>query len=384
MVFIDINISVFNINDRSPYYKKLRDKISEYGGMYNAHLHLDRAGTFEDRYFKDANIQLHDTNHIPLTRKHALIANVHSGPAYDKDDLTGRVRAVVEQMIELGTSQAHTMVDVTADRVQLSALQTLNELRDEYADRICIKTATYTPLGFNDAEPERWEIFEKGAEYADFIGALPEADDIIDYPDNIGFKEHCRRVLELATKHGKMVHFHTDQRNEPSESGTEQVLDAIREFGRPAEKEGETKLWVVHMVSPSTYDEERFERLAKDLKELNVGVICCPSAAVGMRQIRAAVGPTYNSIPRVLELLAAGVKVRIASDNIADLCSPSTTADLVDELFVLSAAVRFYHVDILARLAAGVDLDQEQIELIKDHLANNAKEIDKVISKYHV
>ena len=103
-----------------------------------------------------------------------------------------------------------------------------------------------------------------------------------------------------------------------------------------------------------------------------------------MRQLRTVQTPLYNSIPRVLELLAAGVKVRIASDNIADICSPSTTADLVDELFVLSAAIRFYHIDILARLAAGVDLEAEQIQLIKDHLRGNEVEVQKVIDKYHV
>ena len=118
------------------------------------------------------------------------------------------------------------------------------------------------------------------------------------------------------------------------------------------------------------------------LKEQNIGVICCPSAAVGMRQLRAMEAPSYNCIPRVLELLAAGVRVKIASDNIADICSPSTTADLVDELFVLSAAIRFYHIDILARLAAGLVPTDEQVELIKGHLAENEKEIARVVSHY--
>lgn len=374
----------FNAKDRSPYFSQLRQKVLAYGGMFNAHLHLDRAGTFEDRYFQDAQILLHNTNHISLSKKHALIASIHSGPAYDLDDLEARLRAVIEQMVELGTRRADTMVDVTADRVQLTALDLLNSLKKEYAESIEINTASYTPLGFNDAEPERWDIFEKGIAQADFIGALPEADDTDAYPDNIGFKEHCRRVLELGKKHHKMIHFHTDQRNEPSESGSEQVVEAVKEFGAPVSETGEPMIWLIHMVSPATYSEERFETLVNDIKNLNIGVICCPSAAVGMRQIRDAHTPTYNSIPRVLELLAAGVKVRIASDNIADLCSPSTTADLLDELFILSAAIRFYHIDILAKLAAGIDLNEEDITLIQQHLKQNDIEIKKVMDKYHV
>ena len=34
------------------------------------------------------------------------------------------------------------------------------------------------------------------------------------------------------------------------------------------------------------------------------GVICCPGAAISMRQYRPLMSPTFNSIARVLELLA--------------------------------------------------------------------------------
>jgi hypothetical protein len=128
-----------------------------------------------------------------------------------------------------------------------------------------------------------------------------------------------------------MIHIHTDQRNDLRESGTEQVIEAVRQFGAPKSEDGEPMVWVIHMVSPSTYDEERFQGMTEGLLKENIGVICCPSA---------------------------GVRVKIASDNIADICSPSTTADLVDELFILSAAIRFYHVKILAHLAAGKNRNQ--------------------------
>lgn len=150
--------------------------------MDNAHLHLDRAGTYHDRYFTAANLNLSENNHISLHKKHALIGKVHNGPAYDPDDLRTRVTSVLETMVSLGTRRADTMVDVTADRVGLSALRLLNEIKDEFAGRIELNNASYTPLGFNDSLPEMWETFAKGVAEADFIGSLPEADDVIDYP----------------------------------------------------------------------------------------------------------------------------------------------------------------------------------------------------------
>jgi hypothetical protein len=100
-----------------------------------------------------------------------------------------------------------------------------------------------------------------------------------------------------------------------------------------------------------------------------------------MRQLRPLATPTYNSIPRILEMISAGVHVRLGSDNIADICSPSTTADLRDEVFILSAALRFYHIGVLAKLACGAKLDAEERELVRDHLDRNDLEMKKVIDR---
>ena len=369
---------------RTPFFRTFDRHVRELGGMHNAHLHLDRAGILDARYFAGNGHDVLGNSHVSLHHKHHLIHTIHEGPAYDTDDLTRRVDECLDEMIACGTRRADTLVDVTADRVGLGALHTLQRMQKERAGELDLRVAAYTPLGFTDREPERWEIFAEGAAQADFIAGLPEADDTAEYPDHIGFDEHCRRILELATRLGKMLHVHTDQRNEPSEDGTERLLSAIERYGAPASPDGEPQVWAVHMVSPSTYDEARFDRLVENLLRHNVGVICCPSAAIGMRQLRPLLTPTYNSIPRVLELAAAGVHVRIASDNISDICSPTTTADLTDEVLVLSAAIRFYHPGILARLAAGLPLDEADRRMISEHLAGNRSEIDAVLEQIGV
>lgn len=368
------------MNRINAFYDGLTRIVSELGGMHNAHLHLDRAGTLDDRYMQNSGHRILTNSHVSLHEKHALIHSIHDGPAYDADDLTQRVNDCIDIMTACHTRRGDTLVDVTADRVGLTALDTLLAIKQQRAGDIDLRIGAYSPLGFLDAEPQRWEIFEQGAERADFIAALPEADDTGEYPDHIGFEEHCVRTLDLAVRRGCMLHVHTDQRNDPREDGTERLIRVIRERGVPVDRKAEPWIWVVHMISPSTYEEERFQQLVANLRELNIGVICCPSAAVGMRQLRPITTPTYNSIPRVLELLAAGVHVRLASDNIADICSPSTTADLTDEVFMLSAAIRFYNIDILARLACGLNLDEAGRALIRDHLDKNDVEIDKTLA----
>ncbi|MGB6119173.1 MAG: hypothetical protein WBF87_13240, partial [Mesorhizobium sp.] len=314
-------------------------------------------------------------------KKHWLINSIHSGPAYDADDLERRVEGTLSMMVEAGTSVADTMVDVTADRVGVEALRQMRRIAGRWAGRIAVRAAAYSPLGFRDDEPERWAVFEEGAQEANFIGCLPEADDRDHYPENIGFEEHCVRMLDLASRHGKMLHVHTDQRNEAGERGTERLLDVMSRHGGPKSADGAPMVWAVHMISPSTYDEARHRHMIDRMLELNVGVITCPSAAIGMRQLRPLMSPTYNSIPRVLELVEAGVHVRVASDNIADICSPSTTADLLDELFVLSAALRYYETGLMATLGAGLKASDEQRAAIREHLRLNDEEIRKVVDE---
>lgn len=364
---------------KTAYYREFEELVAKLGGKFNGHLHLDRYGTFSERYMEKAGIEVLETSHISLHKKHALIANIHEGPAYEEASIRERVNEALDEMIACGTRRADTLTDVTADNVRTRALDIVLSIKEERKDEIDLRVASYSPLGFKDSDPERWEVFEEGARKADFISALPEADDTDEYPDHIGFEEHCKRTLALSSELNIPIHVHTDQRNEPNEDGTERLIEAIKKFGGPKAVDGEPMIWAVHMVSPSTYDEVRFQKMVEGLLEYEVGVICCPSAAVGMRQIRPILTPTYNSIPRVLELVEAGVPVRLACDNIADICSPSTTADLTDEVFVLTAALRFYKLEILAKLAAGVSLDDEDRSFVREHLEGNQREIEKLL-----
>jgi cytosine/creatinine deaminase len=278
----------------------------------------------------------------------------------------------------VGTTRADTFVDVTPDNIRMQALERLLAIREERRGEIDFRLGAYSPMGYRDDDPGRWELLIEGAGRAQFLGCLPEADDHADYPEHIGFQEHCRRMLQLGQELGLEVHVHVDQRNEPSEKGTELLLDALDEVGQPGSAEG-PGVWAVHVISPSTYDEPRFQRMLERLVEHDVGIIVSPSAALGMRQLRPLQGPTFNSIARVMDFLEAGLLVRLGSDNMADICSPSTTADLVDEVFVLSAALRFYHVETLARVAAGQRLAPEELEFVKRHQEHDRREVERTI-----
>jgi cytosine deaminase len=354
----------------SPYFKELYKEVIQLGGFHNSHLHLCRAGTLVDT--KRALEKASDS-HLSIAAKHGLIPLIHGSDSFKGNQFQERMDHFLGLMIETGTTRADTLVDVAVSTLGRSTFDKWLEIKSKYAAKIDIQLGAYSPLGFRDDAPESWSLVEETAQHADFIGALPERDDQRMYPDHIGFRESVRRVLDLSNRNGnKPIHMHVDQKNDPAEDALEIVLEEMESLGMA--KSDEPQVWFVHAISPSAYEETRFKEMVARMKSAQVGVICCPSAAISMRQLREVNAPTHNSIARVLEFLAEGIPVRIASDNINDITSPAGTADLMDEMFVLCNAIRFYDIPILARLGSGRALTTQQQGQIRNHLELDEKE----------
>jgi len=368
--------------DNTPFFSELRKAVAAKGGFVNAHLHLDRAGTLDATAAASGSREFSVLSNLSLASKHRLIPSVHDSPEYEPSRLRDRVMFYLDQISSSGTRRAETLVDVTYDRVKLTALEVFLDLKTHYARKLDLQVGAYSPLGFKAREPASWNLLLTGVRQADFIGSLPERDDRIEYPDHIGFDEHCLRLIALAEESKKSIHIHVDQRNEPREYGAERVIKAAAQLGVFSDARHEPRIWLVHMISPSTYDEPRFQGVIAGLSEHNIGVICCPSAALSMRQLRPIRTPTYNCMARVLEMLAAGIYVRLGSDNICDIASPAGTCDLLNEIFVLANALRYYDLDVLATLGAGLRLDEKQRGRVKAHLRADALEVDRIIKKY--
>jgi len=360
------------------FAERLMARIAELEGLFNAHLHIDRVETFDATVALLEDAGQGDVSAIGLAQKHALIPMIHASDCYDPDLLEARVEASLMKMAALGTTRAHSVVDVTPDRVGLTALERLLRIARRLAPGMEFQSGAYTPLGFRDDEPERWALIEAAAERADFIGGLPERDDTVDYPDHIGFDASCRRVIGLAHRLGKAVHLHVDQKNIATEAQAERVAEIVREEGFLPQRKAPF-VWLIHVISPSGYEEARFQSLARDLAELRIGVICCPLAALSMRQVRGVTAPTHNSIARVLDLLAAGVQVRLGSDNVCDITSPAGTLDLMEEVIALAHAERFYDVDVLAHLATGQPLPPALVARVKAHLEENKAALEAAL-----
>lgn len=347
-----------------PWYdQEFLDMCGKFGGIFNAHAHLDRAYTLEDKYLRHIGTTPLEASSLPLSVKQNLVGDLHKGLAYTKENLLERLTYAIELQIAYGVTRIDTNIDATPDLPEdgLLAINVALELKRKYAIRGLDLRVAPTPIfGFKqgtDNRLSRWDVFANAVEKCDYLSLLPEKDDFpkgSDSDGKVGFKRHIRMGLELACKLGKEVQFHLDQMNIPSENGTERLLDVLEVLDMPVVSgvKGPT-VWIIHMISPSAYDETRFARLIERLLEFHVGVIVCPSAALSMRQLRSIEAPIHNSIARVLELVKRKVPIRLGTDNIADVFVPQGDGDMLTEVKIGGVGLRLNPPSIWAKLASG-------------------------------
>lgn len=326
-----------------------------FGGIYNAHTHLCRAHTLEDANLSHIGTTPIEASSLPLSVKQNLVGDLHNGVAYTEANLRKRMTCTIEAQIALGVTRLDTNIDATPDLPEdgLMVIRIARELKQKFRKRLDLRIAPTPIFGFkkdeDDARP-RFDVFKDAASVSDYLSLLPEKDEA----EMFGFKRHVHRGLELARELGKEVQFHLDQMNVPGERGTERMLEVLEGFEQPKMPDGGPWVWIIHMISPAAYDEERFARLVERLLKNHVGVIVCPSAAISMRQLRSVTAPTHNSIARILELIKKKVPLRLGTDNIADVFVPSSDGNMLTEVKLASNAVRLYQPSLWAKLACGV------------------------------
>ncbi len=347
--------------------RTLEETARAFGGWVNAHTHLDRANTFAPEYLQHANIDPVGAAGLSLPVKQILVGELHKGLAYRPDNLYERMRAELDRMVALRAREVISFIDATPD-IGLTAIEQAARLREEYRDRIALKIAVSPIFGFKNPKvnPDRWNVYCEAAEIADVLGGLPVRDRA---ESRVGFDGHVRMILELGKTLHKPVHFQVDQDNDPREEETEQLIQAVRWLGSPVvDGESGPTVWAVHAISPSCYDDARFQRLVDNLLTYNVGVICCPTAALSMVQLRPLAAPVHNSIARLLDMMVAGVSVRIGTDNICDIFIPNGDGSVRSEVWVAATALRFYHTMIWAKAGAGIPLNEGDKEWIRQAL----------------
>merc|ERR1712054_312183 len=89
------------------------------------------------------------------------------------------------------------------------------------------------------------------------------------------------------------------------------------------------------------------DRIIALIKEADVGIVICPSAALSMKQLPMQ-APLHNSLGPFVKLKNAGVRTYLGIDNIADLFMPVVDGDMYTEARMLMECCRYYDLESVA------------------------------------
>ena len=305
--------------------EQLLEQIKQKGGWVNCHAHFDKAF-----YITKEGL---DKSMVDMEVKWLMSDDIKRKST--EEEIETRIRTALDMMVAQGVRATISFIDAY-EAVGHKAIDAANRVKEEYKDKITFITATQ-PLG-GLINPEARALYEAITAKADFAGGLPSKD----RPND---EENLDILFSIAKNLHKPIHVHIDQENNPNERDTEKLIKYTLKHGY------EGKVTAIHAISVSAQPKEYRLEIYKQLAAAGIGVVVCPSAALGMRQLDQYTAPVHNSIANVPEMLEAGVTVGLGVDNVYDYYQPFVDGDMWVEIRMLQEACRYYHLDQLVEVA---------------------------------
>jgi cytosine deaminase len=261
------------------------------------------------------------------------------------EQIVGHMSQVIDNQLAQGVQALGSFIDCDSV-VKDKNLKAADIIKDRYKGQMQIKFIHQPVKGLMDKTELKW--FEEAATYVDIIGGLPERDSEL----KLGVDrkaEHLDILFDTGKKHKKPLHIHVDQLNMPDQRDTELLISKTREHDYAG------KVTAIHCISVAAQERSVRQKIYEDLAELDITVIACPSAWIDQswvgQQPHDVIGPLHNAVTPAKEMLAAGVRVALGTDDIADIYKPFSDGDMWTELRFLLEACHFYDMDALTDIA---------------------------------
>ncbi len=265
-------------------------------GLIDAHTHLDKS------YIPARNRS--GTLREAIERWHAY--KVQRTQA----ELQDAVRRALRTAIANGVTAMRSHVDVEANG-DLQTVATILEIRAEFRDQIDLQLVG---LGYAGGSAENRATLRSALDLGlDLIGGAPAlADDPAAEID---------ASFALAEKVGKSLDLHIDETEDPNSRSLDYLATKTQSHGLQGQ------VTAGHCCSLAFMGQATAERVMENVTAAQLHIVTLPSCnlvLMGREQ-----QPLPRGITRVKELLARGINVVAASDNVQDPFNPFGSYDLL-------------------------------------------------------
>lgn len=279
-------------------------------GLVDAHIHLDKA-LLSDR-----------APSVEGTLAEAIRVTGEAKRAFTREDIQGRARRLLDMAVAHGTTAMRSHVEVDPI-VGLMGLEALVPLKREYAPALDLQLCAFAQEGILQAPGTERLLAEALRAGADLVGGCP-------YNDTDA-RAHIDIVFRLAREFGVDADFHADFFDEPQHLHVRYIAQETIRHG------WQGRVAVGHLTEVAALPPDEQEEIARALREADVAVIMLPATdlyLMGRKDIRSV----RRGLAPVKRLLAAGVTVAAATNNVRNAFTPVGTAGLPLMGYLLSVA----------------------------------------------
>lgn len=273
-------------------------------GFVDMHQHLDKSFTLADAPNPDG------------TLPGAIEAFRAYSRGLAREAIVDRAQETLDRCVAMGTSAIRTHANLDYE-MELRSVEAMCALRAANRDRIRLEVVAFATSSAARGDPEAArELLERAvAAGADCIGGTPNL-----APDP---GRYIDMLLDVAERHGLPADLHIDETLDPAARWFDHLVESARRRGMGGRVVGS------HVSSLSAVSDDEARRSIEAAASAGVAVCTLPAANLFLQgRDRSLLVP--RGLTRVNELLAAGVPVATASDNIQDAFVPVGSGDLLE------------------------------------------------------
>ena len=265
-------------------------------GLVDAHVHLDK--TFST------------TENQSGTLGEAIQIWGQEGKQRSEADLRQAVEKALRLALQNGVTAMRSHIDIGGVG-ELTAVFTLLDIREQMRGKIDLQ---FVALGQSAGDPKWRAGMEEALKMGvGFVGGAPAL-----CPD---YKAEIDAVFDLAEQFDLPIDLHIDETEDPNMLSLEYLADETIRRGFQG------RVTAGHCCSLAFVDEETAVRIIDKVAAAQINVITLPSCNLVLMGRNHT--PKPRGATRVKELLAAGVNVCAASDNVHDPFNPFGSYDLL-------------------------------------------------------
>ena len=337
------------------------ERIAAIGGPFAAADELDAGGRLVSPAFVQPHIHLDKVLTGPLlgpnrtgTLAEAIALSHAVKRAATVEEIRERAGRVIRAAVIAGTTALRSHVDV--DTIGgLKGLHGVAAARDDHADLCTVQLVAFPQEGIW-RDPGTDELMADAMrDGADVVGGMPHWEAGLD-----AARRHIEFCLDLAVATDADVDMHVDETDDPYWRSFELLIEAAerRDWGE--------RTTAGHLCAMASWEDDYAAAVIARAAAAGVMVATNPPTNL-MLQGRGDAEPRRRGIPRVKELLAAGVVVGAGQDCVDDAFYPFGSADPLQVALIVAHAAQLGTPDEIAAALRMVTGDAARLLRLPDY-----------------